>query len=64
MTRERLKRELAYHASMSPFGELLKNGVISEQDYQAIEALMRRKYAPIFSAQIAPEPLDITENQR
>ncbi|MPM98875.1 hypothetical protein SDC9_146065 [bioreactor metagenome] len=48
MTGEQLQRELKYRAAMSLAKELLKSGMISEDDYRAVDARMIRIFEPIF----------------
>ncbi len=48
MTKERLDRELMYHASLSPFKSMLSEGLISEDDYRVIDTILRAKYSPVF----------------
>lgn len=48
MTKERLDKELLYHASLSPFKCMLSEGLISEDDYRVIDTILRAKYSPIF----------------
>ena len=47
MTGEQLQRELKYRAAMSLAKELLKSGMISEDDYRAVDARMIRIFEPI-----------------
>ena len=48
MTKERLDKELLYHASLSPFKCMLSEGLISEDDYRVIDTILRAKYSPVF----------------
>lgn len=47
MTGEQLQCELKYRAAMSLVKELLKSGMITEDDYRAVEAQMIRIFEPI-----------------
>ena len=47
MTGEQLQREFKYRAAMSLAKELLKSGMISEDDYHAVDARMIRIFEPI-----------------
>ena len=47
MTGERLQCELKYRAAMSLVKELLKNGVITPNDYLAVDARMIRIFGSI-----------------
>ena len=48
MRKEQFHKEMLYHASLSPFKAMLKNGIISGDDYRVIDTIMRVKYSPIF----------------
>ena len=48
MTKQRMNKELLYQASLSPFKSMLKNGIISGDDYRVIDTILRVKYSPIF----------------
>ena len=48
MTKERMNKELLYQASLSPFKAMLKENIISEEDYRVIDTIMRAKYSPLF----------------
>lgn len=47
---ERFEREKRYQTMMHFAAQMLQNGVIDQEDYHDIEALMREKYCPIFVA--------------
>ncbi len=64
MTKERLDRELLYHASLSPFNCMLSEGLISEDDYRAIDTIIRAKYSPIFVCNSFRIQLDNKEHLR
>ena len=64
MTTEQLQAEMAYHASLKPFTCLLKDGVISEEDYAKIKTILTNKYRPIFVGYISPKQLDNNTIQR
>lgn len=48
MTKEQLNREMLYHASLTPFRQLLSEGHISRSDYDKIDTILAQKYRPIF----------------
>ena len=48
MKKEQFHKEMLYHASLSPFKAMLKNGIISGDDYRVIDTNLRVKYSPIF----------------
>lgn len=64
MTQEQLQAEMAYHASLSPFTCLLKDGVISAEDYAKIMAILTNKYRPIFVGYMLQTELDNHPLQR
>ena len=59
MTKEQQKSEILYQASLSPFKAMLRNGIISAEDYAIIDTILREKYHPIFVEYIIEKPLDI-----
>lgn len=64
MTKEQLQAEMSYHASIKPFTCLLKDGVISEEDYAKIKTILTNKYGPIFVGYIPQIQLDNSPVQR
>lgn len=64
MTKERLQAEMAYHASLKHFTCLLKDGVISDEDYAKIKTILTNKYRPIFVGYISQIQLDNSSVQR
>ena len=64
MTQEQLQAEMAYHASLAPFACLLKDGVISEEDYTKIKTILTNKYRPIFVGYMLHTELDNNPVQR
>ena len=48
MTKEQFNRETLYHASLTPFRQLLLEGHISQSDYAKIDTILAQKYRPIF----------------
>lgn len=48
MTKVQLNKEFLYHASLSPFKEMLKEGIISKKDFRVIDTILRTQYTPIF----------------
>ena len=58
MKKEQFHKEMLYHASLSPFKAMLKNGVISEDDYWVIDTILRKQYSPIFVAKSYQISLD------
>ena len=64
MTKEQLQAEMSYHASIKPFTCLLKDGVISEEDYTKIKTILTNKYRPIFVGYMPQIQLDNSPVQR
>ena len=64
MTKEQLQAEMSYHASIKPFTCLLKDGVISEEDYAKIKTILTNKYRPIFVGYMPQIQLDNSLVQR
>ncbi len=64
MTTECLSKEILYHASLAPFQEMLSEGLITAEDYAAIDTILHDKYRPIFGSNISENTLDIVPNQR
>ena len=58
MTKEQLNKEFLYHASLSPFKAILREGIISEDDFRVIDTILRVKYTPIFVDNSYQLPLD------
>jgi len=48
MTQKQLKAEMAYHASLAPFHQMLKNGIITQEDHDKIATILYQKYSPLF----------------
>lgn len=64
VTTECLSKEILYHASLAPFQEMLSEGLITAEDYAAIDTILHDKYRPIFGSNISENTLDIVPNQR
>lgn len=50
MNEDQFEHEKLYQASMNMFQTMLKNGLITEEQYAIIDTKMREKYQPIFGA--------------
>ena len=50
MKPERFERELRYQAMVAICRQLLKNGALSQADFDEVERCLRAKYQPIFTA--------------
>lgn len=55
MTEAQMKKELKYHVSIAPFKKMLKDKLISFEDYLKIDTILQQKYCPIFGECIVPE---------
>lgn len=64
MTVECLSKEILYHASLAPFRQMLSEGLITAEDYAAIDTILNNKYRPIFGSNISENVLDIVPKQR
>lgn len=49
MTQEKLQLEFQYRVAMSLVKELLKGGVISEEEYRAVDARMIMLFQPVLA---------------
>jgi hypothetical protein len=47
MNEDQFEREKLYQASMNMFQAMLKNGLITEEQYAIIDTKMREKYRPL-----------------
>ena len=47
MTQEQFEREKAYRITLSIAKTLLKQGLITEQEYKKIDGMMLEKYRPL-----------------
>ena len=47
MPREQFEREKMYQTTMCLFRSMLKKGIITKEDYEKAEGLMRKKYSPV-----------------
>ncbi len=50
MTYEQFEREKEYEARMSILRKMLKSGLITKKEYDKIDTIFVKKYAPIFGA--------------
>lgn len=53
MTKDRLNKEHLYNLSVMPFKTLLKEKIISLEDYQKIDRLLQEKYHPLFVSSLS-----------
>ena len=49
MTHKQLQREFQYRVAMSLAKELMKNGVISDEEYRTIDSQMIKCFQPVLS---------------
>ena len=57
MTEEQFDREKRYQASMNMFQTMLKNGLITEEQYAIIDTKMLQKYQPLLGTLFAAQTL-------
>ena len=57
MTEEQFDREKRYQASMNMFQTMLKNGLITEEQYTIINTHMLQKYQPLLGTLFAAQLL-------
>ncbi len=50
MTADEFRRETEYQTTMSIAQAMMKNGIISQGDYDKIKALMIQKYSPLIGS--------------
>jgi hypothetical protein len=48
VSKEQLKNEKLYQATMSMVRRMLENGLISEEEYRQIDTMFLEKYHPVF----------------
>ena len=48
MSQEEGKREIVFQMTMHYVRKMLEKSLISQQEYDAIDTIMRQKYRPIF----------------
>ena len=58
MKKKQFHKEMLYHASLSHFKAMLKNGIIYGDDYRVIDTIMRAKYSPLFAEKSCQISLD------
>ncbi len=54
------QNELIYQVTMSLFRQMLKNGLLTKEEYAVIDTKMREKYQPKFGTLF----VDLSENKR
>lgn len=57
MDKNEFKREKLYQATMLVAKKMLKNGIISTEEYQEIDVKMNEKYKPIFGTLLSQNDL-------
>ena len=57
MTEEQFERERRYHASMNLFQTMLKNDLITPEQYAIIDTKMLEKYRPLLGTLFAAQSL-------
>ena len=54
---DQFEREKLYQATMSMFRSMLKNGLITKEQYAIIDTKMLQKYRPLLGTLFAAQPL-------
>ena len=54
---DQFEREKLYQATMSMFRSMLKNGLITKEQYAIIDTKMLQKYQPLLGTLFAAQPL-------
>lgn len=57
MNEDQFEREKLYQATMNMFRSMLKNGLITEEQYAIIDTKMLLKYQPLLGTLFAAQPL-------
>ena len=57
MNEDQFEREKLYQATMNMFRSMLKNGLITEEQYAIIDTKMLQKYQPLLGTLFAAQPL-------
>ena len=50
MSKEKMRREKLYQATMSIVRKMLAEGLITEEEYRQIDTMFLEKYRPLFGA--------------
>ena len=50
MSKEQMRQEKLYQATMSMVRRMLEKGLISEEEYRQIDTMFLEKYRPLFGA--------------
>lgn len=57
MSREQFKAERLYLVSCSVAKSMLREGIISEEEYKEIDTILLEKYRPVLGTLLAGRPL-------
>ena len=57
MSEKEFRAELRYRMSLSVAGTMLKEGVITEEEYRQIDTILLEKHRPILGTLLAGKPL-------
>ena len=63
MTKEQFEREKEYLVSLYIIKRLLKNEIITEDEFKKIKKILLEKHSPIISSLAEPFRLDINSKQ-
>ena len=50
LNKDQFKREQLYQMTMTVASDMLRKGLISEDDYSHIDTMFRQKYRPVFGS--------------
>lgn len=56
MSQEQFERESRYRAAMSIAGQMLKNGLITIQEFRQIDTMCAEKYLPVIGQLMPTNP--------
>lgn len=59
MEKTAFKGENKYQIAMTAARKMLKEGIITSEDYQKVAAHFREKYAPLFDVRLSVETLPV-----
>lgn len=62
MTKERLHNDMLYQAGLSGAKAMLKNGIISVEEFEEIKQLLLEQFSPYLGRLTAESPENLPEN--
>jgi len=57
MSKEQFERERLYQATIAVARTMLRNGLITEDEFAIIDTKMREKYRPLLGSLLSPDAL-------